>query len=241
MTFWMETEVTELRILLLPVWWRRWWRLESVWVIFCLFLQIHSVCPPIVHPMTIAMLYVNSFPLLWLPSESGQLAASQTDVSKEGQRSHGCGCLLYLPGRLAKDSLWYSIGSAYHSALLGSETLHFPHLFRRRKGENASTSAQVSLASPSRCLCERRTSVLASLPPCLQSHCRGWLEGGPAVDWTECRRWEDKGRGSTEDGGAVGLDATRSPKWVSRSNRVFTSYSSVWPGCDLQQSLWKHL
>lgn len=111
--------------------WGFWWRLESVWVICCLFLQIRSVRPPpIVHPMTTAMLCVNGSSVLWLPSESGQLAASQTDLREEGQRSHCCGCLLHPPERLAKGhSMCYSIGSAYHSVLLGSETLHLPHLW----------------------------------------------------------------------------------------------------------------
>lgn len=137
--------------------WGFWWRLESVWVICCLFLQIRSVRPPpIVHPMTTAMLYVNGSPVLWLPSESGQLAASQTDLREEGQRSHCCGvCCILLRGwpkvihsvaaSVLPTTLYFLVLKP--SIFLISETPHLPHLFRRWKGENSTTSAQAGSAS----------------------------------------------------------------------------------------------
>lgn len=99
------------------------------------------------------------------------------------------------------------------SIFLISETPHLPHLFRRWKGENATTSAQASSASPSPCLSKRRTSVgdvsTSKFAISLLRMACGYS------------------RGPTEDGGAVGLEATSSPKWVLRSSRVFTSYNSI--------------
>lgn len=146
-----------------------------------MFLQIRSVYPSYCHPTTIVVLYVHGSPVLRLPSESGQLAASQTDLSREGQRSHGCGSLLYPPGRLAKVIVCVT-------ALALPTTLSFlvlkPSILLISSGDGRVRTLPLPhrRVQPHSSLCERRTSVLASLPPSLRSHCRGWLVGAPAVD-----------------------------------------------------------
>lgn len=146
-----------------------------------MFLQIRSVHPLLLSPHDNSRALCSRLPSLRLPSESGQLAASQTDLSREGQRSHGCGSLLYPPGRLAKVIMCVT-------ALALPTTLSFlvlkPSILLISSGDGRVRTLPLPhrRVQPHSFLCERRTSVLASLPPSLRSHCRGWLVGAPAVD-----------------------------------------------------------